>query len=612
MNNTFYITTPIYYVNSKPHIGSAYCTLACDVLARFKRLDGYDVKFLTGTDEHGQKIEQAANKAGIKPIEFVDKVSDEFRELVKLMNYSPDYFDAIDDDFIRTTNPKHKKVVQGVWRQLVKNGWIYKDKYSGWYCVGDEAYYTKDELIKDADGNFKTDLGKEVEWKEEESYFFRLSEFQEILLALYKHYPEFVLPVSKANEVIAFISGVSASEALNGEFKKDHLQDLSVSRNTFDWGVKIPCDLDGKELLNENGEWVDGLAEHEKHVIYVWLDALFNYVSALGFPDGGDYRKYWKGGVSSSGVAEQVSEKREVFNVVGKEILRFHAVYWPAFLISCEYSREDVQNISDNVEFIKDLILKNILPTTVFAHGFWIRDGRKMSKSLGNVVIPSEEIEWLKEEFGVSQETAVDYLRYYLITDAPFGNDCDYSRERFVTRVNAELVNNIGNLAQRVLSMIYKNFEGRVPKELSIEKNDSWSDFAGKQIIFSDEYLKADLFDKADFFDFHWRLENLLKLADNANEFVEQQAPWTLKKEKKIDELGTVLVILIKEIRRIAILLQPLCPYSAEKLLKAVGVDISKPENVQFSALYNPELYIKSGTVLDKPEGIFPRLSEGK
>lgn len=634
----FYITTPIYYVNGEPHAGSCYTSLICDVIARFKELDGYDVKFLTGTDEHGQKIGQAAEKAGKLPKDFVDEVSERFVDLIKLMNFQPSTFDYLgkykdnDFSFMRTTLPKHEAVVRNVWRRLVKNGWIYKGAYKGWYCVSDEAYYTEDDLIKDENGEWKTSIGKSVEWREEESYFFRLSEFQDILLALYKYYPSFtstelVSPEEKRNENIAFVSGLTIKEWKEGRApRKNHLKDLSVSRNNFEWGVRIPCDLEGKELLDKNHEWKEGLEPHEKHVIYVWLDALFNYISALGaFIEGKDeeYKKYWrtnKKPFMSSGwvddpdshTLEKQNDGPTVVHVVGKDIHRFHAVYWPAFLIACEYPRGKIEEIKEgssevkineatklkqknDFKFIEQILDKTILPDQLFVHNFWMCEGRKMSKSFGNVVIPKKEIKWLKTEYNLSQETAVDYFRYFLSTEMPYGSDGDYSRKKLIERINTELANNIGNLTQRVLSFIHKNCDAKIP---NYEKNSDCEELLKKV----DELIEnKDLISKYRFAEYVLLLKNI---ADNANEFIEQQKPWELKKADP-KQLSNVLYTLSETIRKIAILLMPFCPYSAKKMLQALGISIKDIDKVNFDSL-NKQL--KPGVSIEKPMGIFPRL----
>lgn len=367
---TYYITTPIYYVNDAPHIGHAYTTLACDVLARFKRLDGYDVKFLTGTDEHGQKVEKSAKTAGMDPKSFTDKVSQNFRDLLQVMNFS-------NDDFIRTTEPRHIKAAQALWDELLKKGDIYAGKYAGWYAVRDEAFYAEGELV-----NGKAPTGADVEWVEEPSYFFKLSAWQDRLLEFYDKNPNFMGPDSRRNEIISFVKG--------------GLLDLSVSRTSFKWGVPIPND--------------------PKHIMYVWLDALTNYITAVGYPDTtGEYAKYWPADL----------------HMVGKDIIRFHCVYWPAFLMAAGLEP----------------------PKRVFAHGWWTNEGQKISKSVGNVIDPVK----LVEKYGL------DPVRYFMMREVPFGQDGDFSHEGMMRRMNTELANDFGNLMQRVLSFVHKNCGGIAP-----------------------------------------------------------------------------------------------------------------------------------------------------
>ena len=364
MSSNYYITTPIYYVNDVPHIGHAYTTLACDVIARFKRLDGFDVFFLTGTDEHGQKVELAAKNKGVAPKEFVDEVSQNFRSLLKCMNFS-------NDDFIRTTEKRHLNSCEKIWKKLLENGSIYLDKYSGWYSVRDEAFYSEPEIV---DGTAPS--GAPVEWVEEPSYFFNLSKWEDKLLKFYEENNNFILPNSRRNEVISFVKG--------------GLKDLSVSRTSFSWGVKVPNDDD--------------------HIMYVWLDALTNYLSACNYSSSHNdaLSKFWPADI----------------HMVGKDIVRFHAVYWPAFLMAAELP----------------------LPKKIFAHGWWTNEGNKISKSLGNVIDPFD----LVDKYGVDQ------IRYFLMREVPFGNDGDFSNSQLINRINSDLANSYGNLFQRVISMILK------------------------------------------------------------------------------------------------------------------------------------------------------------
>ena len=378
--DAFYVTTPIYYVNDAPHIGHAYTTLACDTIARFARLEGRRVRFLTGTDEHGQKVEKAAAAAGKAPQAFTDEVSQRFRDLARRMQIT-------NDDFIRTTEARHRVGVQALWRELAARDQIYLGTYAGWYSVRDESFYAENELV---DGRAPT--GAPVEWVEEPSYFFRLSAWQQRLLDFYEAHPDFILPASRRNEVVSFV--------------RRGLQDLSVSRTSFAWGVPVPDDPD--------------------HVVYVWLDALTNYMTALGYPDcdSKDFRDFWPADV----------------HVVGKDILRFHAVFWPAFLLAAGLAP----------------------PRRVFAHGWWTNEGEKISKSLGNVIDPIELI----DTYGLDQ------TRYFLLREVPFGNDGDFSRTAMITRMNRDLANDYGNLVQRVLSMIQRNCAGRLPHPGALAADD--------------------------------------------------------------------------------------------------------------------------------------------
>lgn len=552
----FYITTPIYYVNSEPHIGGVYSTLMADIINRFQKLNGKNTRFLTGTDEHGQKIQQSAKENNMNELEFVDKISQKFREIADYMNFNY-------NDFIRTTEQRHKSFVQDIWRKLVKNDWIYLGKYSGWYCVSDEAYYTEDELEKDEYGNYVTSLGKKVEWKEEESYFFRLSEFQNILLDIYKN-TDFIQPDFRKNEVIAFVSGRGIKELEKNNSIDNYLKDLSISRNNFSWGIKVPCDVAGNELISD-GEWINGIEENQKHVMYVWLDALFNYQSALQSIN--KLYEFWN--------------NANVIHIVGKDILRFHTVYWPAFLIAVKFDRENLKIIA-----LEDIISQNILPTTVFAHGWWTNEGKKISKSLGNAVSTEEEIKWLMGNFLINEEIAKDYLKYYLATETQFGNDGDYSRIRLVEKINSELVNNIGNLIQRVLSMLYKNFGNKID---TIE-------------LENDEKLERLLLEKTlNKFNFQEYKDLILDIATKANGYMEETAPWNLKKDGKINEMKDILQEELVYIIKITILLQPLCPFIASNIINYFNI-----KNRKYSTIYNRNI-IEVGQI-SEPKAFFPRL----
>ena len=508
MTKNFFVTSPIYYVNDVPHIGHVYTSLACDILARTKRLEGYKVHFLTGTDEHGQKVEKSALQRDKTPQQFCDEISAKFREMANFMDISY-------DDFIRTTEDRHKKVAQKFWQLLEENGWIYKGTYEGWYAVRDEAFYAEDELV-----NGKAPTGADVAWHKEESYFFKLSAFGEKLLTLYDAAPDFIEPVSKRNEVISFV--------------KSGLKDLSISRNSFKWGVPIPGD--------------------EKHVMYVWLDALTNYISALNFNSDDDklYQDFW------------VNAKNSPIHIVGKDILRFHTVYWPAFLMAAKIS----------------------IPNRIFAHGWWTNEGQKISKSLGNVIDPYKEIEWL-ESMQISQETAIDYFRYFLIKEVPFGNDGDYSRTNLLNRINAELANNIGNLIQRSLTMIFKNCDGKIPQIEDVEKTTHQSNY-------------LNLIDKLSF---DRALDEITQIANAANKNFNDSAPWNLKKENKIAEMNQALYKAAEAARILGIMLLPFIPKSANKILDLLNID-EKERN--FANLQN---HLKPGHKINEPKAIFPRLA---
>jgi methionyl-tRNA synthetase len=493
-----YITTPIYYVNDKPHIGHAYTTLACDTLACFWRLQGKDVKFLTGTDEHGQKVEKAAAVAGVSPQDFVNTVSQTFRHLI-------DKMDVANDDFIRTTEPRHIKAAQALWTRLIDSGAIYLGEYAGWYAVRDEAFYAEADLI---DG--KAPTGADVEWLVEPSYFFKLSAYQDQLLAYYNAYPDFIAPESRRNEVIRFVEG--------------GLLDLSVSRTSFKWGVPVPGD--------------------DKHIMYVWLDALTNYITALGYPDEdcSDFKMFWP----------------EAVHVVGKDILRFHAVYWPAFLMAAGLP----------------------LPRQIFAHGWWTNEGVKISKSLGNTIDPIELI----DTFGI------DAVRYFLLREVSFGQDGDFSRQALINRLNSDLANAYGNLVQRVLSFIYKNGGAVVPTPGTLTAEDSLFLSLPEQFLENAEIMQLNRY-----------AEGVWALIAKANQYVDEHKPWGLKKTDP-DRMNTVLYVLADFIRQIAILTQPLVPLASAKILDQLAVFET---DRLFAAL---EKKLVSGIQLPEPTGVFPRV----
>lgn len=507
-NKKYYVTTPIYYVNDKPHIGHAYTSLACDVLARFKRLDGYDVFFLTGTDEHGQKVEKAAKEKGLSPKDFTDEVSMRFRELTKLMNYS-------NDDFIRTTEERHYKAAQALWNTLIEKGDIYLGAYEGWYAVRDEAFYTEGDTEVKNGIRYAKESGAEVEWLKEESYFFKLSKYQDKLLEYYDAHPDFILPKTRCNEVTSFV--------------RSGLRDLSVSRASFTWGIPVPGDAN--------------------HVMYVWLDALTNYLTATGYPDiyNSKYQEFWPANL----------------HMVGKDIIRFHAVYWPAFLMAADLP----------------------VPNRVFAHGWWTNEGQKISKSIGNVIDP----------FEIVHEYGLDQMRYFLLREVPFGNDGDFSRDSVANRINSELSNEFGNLAQRVFSMIYKNCDGHVPAYDALTEED-------KQLLEMVNDTLVEARDKVDNQAFHEMLEVIWKLIRAANQYIDYQAPWSLKKTDP-ERMNIVLGVLAEVIRNITILLQPVMPQSAEKMLDYLSI----PENQCSFGYIGTIGRLPAGLVIDKPEPLFPR-----
>jgi methionyl-tRNA synthetase len=508
MPDTFYVTTPIYYVNDVPHLGAAYSNLACDVLARFNRLDGKQVMFLTGTDEHGQKVEKAAEAAGMDPQSFTDKVSQSFRTLGTVMNYS-------NDDFIRTTDARHKEGVRHFWQVLKDRGHIYLGSYAGWYAMSDEAYYGEDELTVTPDGKRIAPSGKECTWVEEPSYFFKLSEWGDRLLEYYDAHPDFIMPASRRNEVVSFV--------------KSGLKDLSVSRTTFKWGIPVPGD--------------------EAHVMYVWVDALMNYMTALGYPDEtAKYRTFWPADV----------------HVVGKDILRFHAVYWPALLLAAGLP----------------------VPHRVFAHGWWTVEGQKMSKSIGNVIAPAD----LVNTYGL------DPTRYFLLRAFPFGNDGDFSRKAMIERINGDLANGIGNLAQRTLSLVAKNCGGMLPAIADETEED-------KALLAQAEALASVMRTELQVQAFHKALDAVFALVSEADGYIDRQAPWSLKKTD-LARMNTVLAVLCGVLRTVGICLQPFMPDAMAKLLDQLAVD---PASRDFAALGQG---MPAGIALPPPQGIFPRFVE--
>lgn len=509
-DKTFYITTAISYPNGAPHIGHAYEALATDAMARFKRLDGYDVMFLTGTDEHGQKILQTAQKQGMAPGELAEQMTAQFIDMVAALNCS-------NDDFIRTTEPRHQKTVQALWKRMDDNGDIYLDKYAGWYSVRDEAYYNEDETELQGDTRISIKTQTPVEWVEEESYFFRLSAYGEKLLAHIEANPDFVGPAERRNEIVSFLKG--------------GLNDLSISRTTFDWGVPVVGNKD--------------------HVTYVWLDALTNYMSATGYLNE-------DGSINTQGRARFWPAD---LHIIGKDIIRFHAIYWPAFLMSADLP----------------------LPKRVYAHGFLFNKGEKMSKSLGNVVSPASLI----DSFGVDQ------IRFFFLREVPFGKDGNYSHEAIVNRINADLANDIGNLAQRSLSMIAKNCDGKVPDcgPLTAADNEILDAAKGLLDVVREHHDKQAL---------HRALEAIWRVIGDANKYFAGQEPWALKKTDP-QRMATVLYVTAELIRRFAILAQPYIPAGAGAMLDLLAV---ANDQRQFIHLDTP---LASGVELPKPSGVFPR-----
>ncbi len=507
----FYLTTAISYPNGPPHIGHAYEAIATDAIARFKRLDGHDVYFLTGTDEHGIKMLQTARQRDLTARQLADDMTPKFEAMVTGLGCSH-------DDFIRTTEPRHHAASQEIWRRMEANGDIYQGAYAGWYSVRDEAYYDESELEQGANGEKLSPQGTPVEWVEEESYFFRLSAYQEPLLALYEQNPHFVRPVSRRNEVINFV--------------RAGLRDLSVSRTTFDWGIQVPDAPD--------------------HVMYVWVDALTNYLTGVGFPDENDprYKRYWPADL----------------HVIGKDIVRFHAVYWPAFLMSAGLP----------------------LPATVFGHGFLLNKGAKMSKSAGNVLDP----------MAMAATYGVDPLRYFFLREVPFGQDGSYSHEAIVNRINADLANDFGNLAQRCLSMIAKNCDGRVPMPADLQDDDL-------ALLGRADALLGEARQAMQDFAIHQYLEAVWRVVGEANGYFAAAAPWALKKTNPV-RMGTVLYVTAEVVRQMAILALPVMPTACARLLDQLGI---AADARSFAALGDAGR-LMAGASLPPPEGVFPRYRE--
>ncbi|NND48901.1 MAG: methionine--tRNA ligase [Rhizobiales bacterium] len=510
----YYITTAISYPNGAPHIGHAYEAIATDAIARFKRLDGYDVVFLTGTDEHGIKMLQTARDAGLTARELADRNTPLFQNMVAALNCS-------NDDFIRTSEHRHTLASQEIWRRMEAGGDIYLDKYAGWYSVRDEAYYDESELTKGEGGTKLSPQGTPVEWVEEESYFFRLSAYQDRLLAHYQAHPDFIGPDSRRNEVVSFVSR--------------GLQDLSISRTTFDWGIQVPGT--------------------DAHVMYVWVDALTNYITGLGFPDdeGARFQRHWPADL----------------HVIGKDIVRFHAVYWPAFLMSAGLAP----------------------PKRVFAHGFLFNRGEKMSKSVGNVVDP----------FAMAEHYGVDQMRYFFLREVPFGQDGSYSHDAIVGRINADLANDLGNLAQRSLSMIAKNCDGKVPQPQPQLPD------TGTAMLEEADALHSTLRDAMEGQSLHLALAALWGVVANANRYFASEEPWALRKTDP-DRMASVLYVTAETLRQVAILAQPFMPDTMGRLLDQLGIG----EDARDFSQLNSDHRIAAGTSIEKPSPVFPRYVEAE
>ncbi len=508
----FYITTAISYPNGPPHIGHAYEAVATDVIARFMRLDGYDVFFLTGTDEHGQKMQQTAVREGLTARALRDRYVPRFEAMVKRLNCS-------NDDFIHTTEERHHRASHAIWQRMAQNGDIYLGKYAGWYSVRDEAYYAEDETqLNEQKVRVAAKTGTPVEWVEEESYFFRLSAYRQKLLDLYEMVPDFVLPRERMNEVASFVRG--------------GLQDLSISRTTFDWGVRVPGS--------------------DKHIMYVWVDALTNYITGVGYPDIGceKFKRYWPAAL----------------HVIGKDIVRFHAVYWPSFLMSAGIA----------------------VPKRIFSHGFLFNRGEKMSKSVGNVIDP----------FAMTDIYGVDQFRYFFMREVPFGQDGNYSHEAIVNRINADLANDLGNLAQRSLSMVAKAFGGALPPPGEFTEAD-------RTILAAADGLLATAREHMKTQQLHQVLNTIWAVVADANRYFANEAPWAVAKTNPARQ-GTILYVTAELLRQIAILVQPFVPSSAARLLDLLSVP---PSERDFAAL-KPGARIKAWSALPSPSPVFPRFVE--
>ena len=508
MKNNFYITTPIYYPSAKPHMGHAYSSIIADFFARFKRISNHNVFFLTGTDEHGQKIQRAAFNAKKDTLKFCDEISSNFKDLSVMLNLS-------NNDFIRTTEKRHKIAVENLWNILEKKNEIYLSKYSGWYSVSDEAFYSDDEIEEKDNKKINKISGSIVEWVEEESFFFKLSKWEKKLLEYYEKNPDFIRPESRKNEVISFVKG--------------GLKDLSVSRKSLTWGIKVPSQKD--------------------HIIYVWLDALTNYLSALNYPniDSDEYKNFWPASV----------------HIIGKDILRFHAVYWPAFLLAAGID----------------------LPKTVYGHGWILSNDEKMSKSKGNILDPIEII----NKYGL------DPLRYYLLKEVSFGNDGNISKEKLENCINSDLANNYGNLCQRVISFNEKNLDLIVPENINYSNDDNelLNKFKNKYNEIENAINKQDI---------NFYMNFLMEVLFASNKYFNDQAPWD-KKNDKI-RLNTIIYVSLEVIRKISILMYPIIPDSSLKALKIFNM---KENDINFQSILNNE-FLKQGMKINKINILFKKI----
>ena len=510
MDKNFYITTPIYYPSGRPHMGHAYSSIIADFFARFKSIDDYNVHFLTGTDEHGLKIQRSAEKVGKEPKEFCGQISQTFKDLSKTLNLS-------NTDFIRTTEDRHKKTVQHLWSLLEKNDEIYLSNYSGWYSVSDEAFYNEDE-IEEIDGKKIAKSSKSnVEWIEEESYFFRLSKWQKPLLEFYENNPDFILPESRKNEVISFV--------------KSGLKDLSVSRKTFTWGIPVPS--------------------NDKHVIYVWLDALTNYLSALNYPDTNNelFKKFWPASI----------------HLIGKDILRFHAVYWPAFLLAAKIE----------------------LPKKVYGHGWILSGEEKMSKSKGNILDPLKII----EEYGL------DPLRYYLVKEVSFGNDGNISQDRLEDCINSDLANNYGNLCQRVTAFAMKNCDGKIPTKIDFQPDDL-------KILNKFQENLDTIRSKINEQNINFYIDFIVNSLFEANKYFNDQEPW--KKKDNLIRLNTIVYTTLEIVRKISFLLYPIIPETSLKALKIFNLS---EKDIKLETISNNEFIIK-GNMINKIDILIKKIEK--